>query len=138
MFEFKAFTPSNEEVAGGKVSTQSSTLKNKPKFTSAMAVDGDSLTFSHTNDSSPFWEVDLGEDVSISSVQIENRWCKSINDAPRCLCRMSMAKLSLLDSEGNVIKSMSTGDTCSKSSLDYDFSYVCGSEVSDSSDEYPD
>ena len=133
MFEFMAFTPSNEEVAGGKVSTQSSTLMNKPKFTSSMAIDGDALTFSHTseNDSNPIWEVDLGEDVSISSVQIENRWCTSINDAPRCLCRMSMANLSLFDSEGNVIKSMSTGDTCSKSRLNYDFSYVCGSEVSD-------
>lgn len=138
MFEFKAFTPSSEEVAGGKVSTQSSTFKNKSKFTSSKAVDGDALTFSHTNDSSPFWEVDLGVDVSIGSVQIENRWCESILDAPRCLCRMSMAKLVLLDSERNVIKSMYTGDTCGKNSLDFDFSHVCGSEVSDCSYKYHD
>ena len=122
MFEFNAFTPSGDEVAVGKTSSQSSTLFSKPKFLPNNAIDGSLDSFSHTNDSSPWWEVDLEQDQHISSVIIHNRYCKDPSDSQGCLCRMSHATLSLLDVEGNIVASIDTGNTCAQQRLEYDFS----------------
>jgi hypothetical protein len=130
MFELLAFSDVGEEVATKKVATQSSLLYNNPKYAASKATDGDETTFSHTTGSNASWEVDLGQDYSIESVRIKNRWCKDSDDAPGCLCRLSNAKLSLLDEEGSVIKSIDTGDTCGKLELEYGFSHACDSEVS--------
>jgi hypothetical protein len=129
MFDFKAFTPSGEEVAGGKVATQSSTLRSLPRFVASNAVDGNGLSFSHTDDANPFWEVDLGQDFSISSVEIKNRWCKSPSDPSRCLCRLRAATISLIDVQGNTVKSIGTGDTCDKLHLKYEFGCDDVSEI---------
>jgi hypothetical protein len=130
MFGLQVFTDSGEEVATKKVATQSSTYANNPKYAASKATDGDSSTFSHTTDSNASWEVDLGQDYNIDSVKIMNRWCKSKDDAPGCLCRLSNAKLNLLDEEGSVIKSLDTGNTCGKMELVYGFSYPCETDVS--------
>ncbi|KAL7509263.1 hypothetical protein ACHAXN_006280 [Cyclotella atomus] len=119
MFEFKAFTPSGEEVAGSKVATQSSTYRSLPKFAASNAVDGNESSFSHTDGLNPFWEVDLGQDFSISSVEIKNRWCVSASDPLRCLCRMSAATISLIDAQGSLVKSLGMGDTCETLLLQY-------------------
>jgi hypothetical protein len=121
MFEFKAFTPSGEEVAGSKVATQSSTYRSLPKFAASNAVDGNESSFSHTDGLNPFWEVDLGQDFSISSVEIKNRWCVSASDPLRCLCRMSAATISLIDAQGSLVKSLGMGDTCETLLLQYNF-----------------
>jgi hypothetical protein len=56
MFEFKAYDDSGAEVPlVGISATQSSTYKNNAKFGALSAVDGDSTTFSHTNDANAFW-----------------------------------------------------------------------------------
>jgi hypothetical protein len=58
-------------VATGKVATQSSTFKdNNVKFGPSNAVDGNNSTFSHTNDASSIWEVDLAGDYGISYTSI--------------------------------------------------------------------
>jgi hypothetical protein len=125
MFELQAYTNAGEEVATKKVATQSSTFANNPKYAASKATDGDVTTFSHTSDSNASWEVNLGQNYSIDSVHIKNRWCKSKDDAPGCLCRLSNAKLSLLDEKGSVVMVANTGNTCGKLELEYGFSHAC-------------
>jgi hypothetical protein len=107
-----------------KVATQSSLLYNK--YAASKATDGVETNFSHTTGSNASWEVELGQDYSIESLGIKNRWCEDKDDAPGCLCRLSNTK----DAEGSVIKSIDTGDTCGRLELKYDFSHAFGSEVS--------
>jgi len=118
MFEVQVFSSGNN-VANGKTSAQSSTLKTG--FAAGQAVDGDVTTFSHTNakaQGSPvWWEVDLGNEYSVESVTIMNRWCTDSTDPPGCLCRLSSAKLLLVDGKGSDTATLTMGDTCGKSKL---------------------
>ena len=120
MFEVKVYSSGNN-IAAAKSSSQSSTLKN---FAASLAVDGKLNTFSHTNVATSgnpvWWQVDLGNEFRIESVTIMNRWCGSSADPNGCLCRLSNATLFLFDSEGDVIGTQSTGDTCSKQELLFD------------------
>ena len=86
-----------------------------------MAIDNSAYSFSHTADSNAWLQVSLGQQVEVDSVEILNRWCTDITDPIHCLCRLSNATVSLLDSEGSVIASQSTGDTCDKPSFKLDF-----------------
>ncbi len=95
MVEFQAYTDSFEEVAQGKMTTQSSLYGNNAKFDACKAVDGDSLTFSHTSDAAATWEVDLGQDYNVGYISVKNRDCKR---SPFCLCRLSNATVTLLNS----------------------------------------
>jgi hypothetical protein len=130
IFDFGIMSMDGKEVAKGGSATQSSTLKgDETKFGATNAIDGISTTFSHTNDHNSWWQVDLGEQLSIDSIEIANRWCGDTTDQPQCLCRLSNATLSLIDNitGGSTIASKSLGDTCGKKSLS--FHLGCSSEV---------
>ena len=118
MFEVQVFSSGNN-VANGKPSAQSSTLRTG--LEASRAVDGDATTFSHTGaqvqGSLVWWEVDLGNEYSVESVTIMNRWCTDATDPPGCLCRLSSAELLLVDGQGSVTAALAMGDTCGKSRL---------------------
>jgi hypothetical protein len=131
IFELEAYTISGLEVATGKVATQSSTFKDdNVKFGASNAVDGNNSTFSHTNDASSIWEVDLAGDFDISYTSIQNRWCGGTSDNSNCLCRLTNAKLSLLDVEGEVVSSVNVGNTCGTLTVKNDFEYTSRLAVS--------
>jgi hypothetical protein len=130
MFEFKAYDSTNSDVALEKMATQSSTQANKSKFLPDKAVDGDTTTFSHTDisDTSATWEVDLGQDSTITSISVLNRWCVDVNDGPACLCRLSGAIVELFDGTNSVVASASFGDTCGDANPVLDFNTCAVSE----------
>jgi uncharacterized protein YtpQ (UPF0354 family) len=112
MFELRAFS-SSINVALNKNATQSSTLSTiRDTFAASNAVDGNSLTFSHTKDANAYFEVDLGHTFDLESVEIVNRWCQNEMDPNRCLCRMSYANLKLLDENDSIVASRILGNTC--------------------------
>jgi hypothetical protein len=123
VFEVNVMNSTGANVAEGKTATQSSTFVSKSgrSFDAYHAVDGDHDTFSHTNDANPWLEIDLGESSEISLVRILNRWCKSSSDPSGCLCRLSGAVLSLIDNLGEQITSLTIGDTCGQSIIEYVF-----------------
>ena len=122
MFEVQVFS-SGMNVALGKSSSQSSTLNT---LGSQLAVDGKNNTFSHTNvaagGSPVWWKVDLGTEFAIESVLVLNRWCVSPADPNGCLCRLSKATLSLVDSQGDVVATQSVGSTCGEKEISFNFS----------------
>lgn len=127
VFEVQALS-GNVNVALGKTATQSSTLKtNNDKFGADNAIDGDSVTFSHTGDANPWWMVDLEASFSVESVVIMNRWCQDFNDMNACLCRLSDASVSLLDGNNNVIATNSMNNTCGILQVDASFPAPCPS-----------
>eukprot|EP00956_Cyclotella_meneghiniana_P011821 scaffold16627_cov93-Cyclotella_meneghiniana.AAC.3 len=123
VFEVKAMNSSGINILQGATATQSSTfLNNQDKFGANNAVDGDSDTFTHTkSESNPWWQVDLGDNYDVSSIEIMNRWCKDVNDSANCLCRLSGATISLVDDSGTEVTSISTGDTCGQANLEFVF-----------------
>ena len=102
--------------------TQSSTLRS---FVADRAVDGDEKSFSHTADSNAWLEIDLQSLHDIDSVNIINRYCKDPADSPGCLCRLSEAELSLIDSNGVVVATRSLGDTCNRQMIVLSFKEGC-------------
>ena len=120
MFEVEVFSSGNN-VASGKTSSQSSTLKS---YGASLAVDGKMNTFSHTSLLSSgvtdWWQLDLGAELPIESVTVMNRWCGSPSDPNGCLCRLSNATLSLIDSKGDIVATQSVGDTCGQQELLFD------------------
>eukprot|EP00956_Cyclotella_meneghiniana_P021517 scaffold39309_cov61-Cyclotella_meneghiniana.AAC.1 len=116
LFEFVATDPSNADLAINKTATQSSTFGNNiVKYGPANAVDGDRISYTHTNkgraDPNPVWTVDLGTNHEVALIEIENRFCGDTSDTSNCLGRLSYAKVELLDSQDNVVDSKSFGDT---------------------------
>jgi hypothetical protein len=119
MFEVQVMS-SGVNIALGKTAHQSSSLKDK--FAASFAVDGDSNTFSHTNDSYlAFWEVDLGGLYNIQSIRIVNRWCVDESDDRGCLCRLSHSAISIVDEDGRHVASQLLGDTCGQLVVDVAF-----------------
>jgi len=102
MYELQAFSGgSNIALAG--VASQSSTFNNNNNFAASKAIDGSNSTFSHTltSDLNAWWEVELQAQSVINRVVILNRYCGSDPADPNsCLCRLSSAKLTLLDVNG--------------------------------------
>ena len=126
LFEFVAKDPSNADLTTNKTATQSSTFSNNfVKYGPANAVDGDAVSFIHTNkgdaDPNPVWTVELGLNSEVSLIEIKNRYCGDMNDAPNCLGRLSHATVELLDSDDNVVDSKSFGDTSRVLDLNLDF-----------------
>jgi hypothetical protein len=114
-------------IAKGKNAKQSSTFKSHG---AALAIDGDVNTFSHTNDDKAWLEIDLGKVYMINYVTIVNRWCGDPNDFPNCLCRLSEARISLLDGNGSAVATNSIGNTCHlKEVVVADFNTNCSSSV---------
>jgi hypothetical protein len=120
MFEVHAIDTDDNDVAASKPSSQSSTLK---LFNAGRAVDGDITTFSHTDvsvqaaGSAVWWKVALGDEFSIKSVTIKNRYCSNPSDSAGCLCRLTDATVSLLNHLGTPVATQSVGDTCGKQEL---------------------
>eukprot|EP00804_Cyclotella_cryptica_P000077 CCRYP_013734-RC/>CCRYP_013734-RC protein AED:0.05 eAED:0.05 QI:386/1/1/1/0.62/0.55/9/209/1800 len=112
VFEVEIYS-SGVNIARGKTATQSSTLNS---LVASNAVDGNSGTFSHTTNSSPYswWQVDLGGTFPIESIKVLNRWCGNPSDPNGCLCRLSHTVLSLFDEHGQWVATASLGDTCNK------------------------
>lgn len=117
VFEVQAVSSGNN-IAKNKRANQSSTYRF---FSASRAVDGNMLSFSHTRDMNAWWEVDLGDSFPIENVVIFNRWCRSPQEREGCLCRLSNATLSLLDSSDSVILSVPIGNVCGKLVLEYVF-----------------
>jgi hypothetical protein len=120
MFEVQVIDRFENEIAASKPSFQSSTFKH---FNASRAVDGDISTFSHTDvsvqddPSSVWWKVALGDEFRIKSVKIKNRYCGNSSDLAGCLCRLTDATVSLVDSEGTAVATQSVGNTCGKQDL---------------------
>jgi hypothetical protein len=112
MFEVQAFS-SSVNVAFNKTATQSSTYSSS--YVATKAVDGLANTFSHTSvaDANAWWMVDFDESDDIESVNILNRYCGSQADPNNCLGRLSYARLSLIDNQGNTLHTTYLGDTTS-------------------------
>ena len=67
------------DVALGKAASQSSTLDSQ---TAGLAVDGNIITFSSTNDEiDAYWEIDLGAVFNIDTIEIRNHYCDNANAA---------------------------------------------------------
>lgn len=106
--EHKAASPL-KNIAQWKAATQSSTLGD---FSASRAIDGKIDTFSHTNDSNAWLEIDMGAVYPISYVEIANRWCLDPSDLTGCLCRLSGVKLLLTDNSDYVVATESIGNAC--------------------------
>ena len=131
LFELKV-TSAGVNVALQGTAIQSSDWNDC--FTALKAIDGDESTFSHTNDSNAFLEVDLLQARSIDEVVIINRWCASAEDPHSCLCRLSHANLSLVDEDGSVIATRQLGDTCGVLSISEPFVSDIGCEPTKDND----
>ena len=115
LFEVEAYSAGVNVAKDTSYATQSSTLK---QFFASNSVDGDVTTFSHTNDGNAWLDIDFGMNVALESINIVNRHCGSIDDAPGCLCRLTNATLSLLDYNDNTITSVTLGNTCGQHSVE--------------------
>lgn len=74
--------------------------------------------------------VDLGKTFSIDSVSLSNRYCgNNPSDPLKCLCKLSFAKVSLVDSSGTVVQSKMLGDTCGMLYVDVDFGCTADTDM---------
>jgi hypothetical protein len=115
MFEVQVYSGDGNNIALQGSASQSSTLKNLDKFAAANSIDDDSSTFSHTQagEADLWWEVDLKSTIDgVQRIKILNRNCgKGPEDPLGCLCRLSQAKLILLQ-DGEPIDTRTLGNTC--------------------------
>jgi hypothetical protein len=122
VFEVQVYSSEDENVALGKVASQSATLNDNPRFAPENAIDEDNATFSHTkNDSFSWWEVDLGDSYDIESVKILNRWCINASDQNKCLCSLLQAAVLLFDEEGKWVVTTLLGDMCDELEWKYEY-----------------
>ena len=113
-------------VAKGKFATQSSVLQS---YGADLAVDGDIRTYSHTKHGSAWIQIDLQKSYHVHSINVLNRWCKNHKDGPGCLCRLSNAKLSLLDKDGVIVETREFENTCGVDTIVEDFNGGCLFEI---------
>lgn len=122
MFEVRVFGSSGDNLALSGEASQSSTLSN---FVASRAIDGQESSFSHTqkfdDGTLVWWQVKLSDTFDIASVEIANRFCREPSDPHGCYCRLSNAKLSLIDDKGSVVESTSFGDTCGQGLVSHSF-----------------
>jgi hypothetical protein len=113
VFEVRAFSPDDVNVALGSEASQSST-----QWPASNAIDGNNATVAQTafGDPNPWWQVDFASSSSLKSVDIKN------ND----LCRLSGATVSLANELGEVLETKTLGNTCGVSDISLDVS-TCGS-----------
>ena len=104
MKEVQVFNYNNTNKAQSKTASQSSTYSYTDsagvvkKREASYAVDGKFDTFSYTDrDNKSWWEVNLGEDVTVKYVRIFNH----MDGESR---RLSWAKVSLIDNAGNYLE----------------------------------
>lgn len=109
-------------VAKGKSATQSSTFSI---HTADRAIDGDSTTFSFTSATDPrAWiEIDLQGMYPIHSINLVNEWC--VNDKKVCSCKLTDAKLMLLDEFWSPVVEKYMGGLCGITELLEEFDEDC-------------
>ena len=114
---------SGVNMALGQPTNQSSTLVDSIARLSSYAVDGDIVTYSHTDCDDPWWIVDLGVLVPVERVTILNPCCDDHYHPGEadCLCHLSNATIFLLDEYKSIIDTRPMGDTCGYDDLHYDF-----------------
>ena len=131
MYEFEAYS-SGVNVALQGTAIQSSNRNNGNILYASNAIDGNFSTFSHTNDLSAMFEVDLGDTYPIETVHILNRNCgkNPAADPLGCWCRLSNATLTLLDETDSVVETSTFGDTCGLMTVSESFTenYNCLAE----------
>lgn len=130
MFEVQVYS-AGTNVAPNGVASQSSTYKNKTNFAASKAIDKSGTTFSHTHtdDKDPWWELELPESIDVDSVVIMNRWCENPSDPQKCLCRLSNARILLIDESGNIVDAANLGsNTCNQLIVETMFS-SCSAKV---------
>ena len=113
-------------VAKGKFATQSSVLQS---YGADLAVDGDIRTYSHTKYGSAWIQIDLQKSYHVHSINVLNRWCENHKDRPGCLCRLSNAKLSLLDKDGVIVETREFENTCGVDTIVEEFDDGCLFEI---------
>jgi hypothetical protein len=122
MFEVRVFSSSGDNVALSGEATQSFTLNN---LAASRAIDGQEQSFSHTKQlddgALAWWQVKLSDTFEVVSVEVANRFCRYPSDPRGCLCRLSNAKLSLIDDNGSVVETTSFGDTCGQGLISHSF-----------------
>ena len=128
MFEFIArYSGANVALQG--TASQSSDRNNGEPLHASRAIDGDNITYSHTNDSNATWEIDFDQTYQIDSVMILNRYCGDdfAYDPLECLCRLSNSTLMLMSENNEVLSAKSLGDTCNQSIIYVQFGkdYPC-------------
>lgn len=107
--EVKSF---GNNVALNGTARQSSTLRESIDHIASNAIDGNTQTFSHTDDANPYLEIDLSNGFELHSVIIHNRWCTNSTDPEGCLCQLSFAKLYLMGDGDIILENRTLGDTC--------------------------
>jgi hypothetical protein len=115
MFELQAWS-SGINVALYGTASQTSNRNNGEILDASRAIDGNNVTYSHTNDPNAAWEVDLKWSYPIEHVLIFNRYCGNNPslDPLGCLCRLSNSTLSLVDEADAVVATTSIGNTCNQ------------------------
>ena len=84
-------------IALGKPTQQSSTYTNSNNFTSGQAVDGNSNTFTHTNNGAyEWWIVDFQARYQINKIRINNR-------PDCCQERLTNATVEVLNQDGGLV-----------------------------------
>lgn len=115
----------NHNIAPSGVASQSSTLHVEKRganfFSAHKANDSNNRTFSHTNDPNAWLRIDLPAPIDVDRVVIFNRECPG-EAILLCLCRLSFAKLILLNSNGDTVTTRTIGNTCDVQTIVQDFS----------------
>ena len=79
VFEIETKSFGNNVALNG-TARQSSTLRESIDHIASNAIDGNTQTFSHTDDAHPYLEIDLGDRFELHRVIIHNRWCTNSTD----------------------------------------------------------
>jgi hypothetical protein len=126
LFELQIFDPTDQNIArSGTASASSYSGFYLMFYTPSKAIDGNMQTYFQSKsavdgDPAPWLQIDLPASYEARRIMIHNKWCNDVNDVQhKCLCRLSYANLLLYDESGAVVSSISTGDTCGKSTLTY-------------------
>jgi hypothetical protein len=107
--EVKVFSD-GVDVAPDGTATQSSTYQsNDARYGPGNSVDNSGSYSNTANTGAPaWWEVSLASAVSVESIEIDNKKCRSFV----CACHMSDANLILYDANDNPVYTKNLGDTC--------------------------
>lgn len=119
IFEIAAYDSSGKNIASQAIATSSST---REKFYPSLVIDGDANTYFRSKfvDDEPWLQLQFDEEVDLSRIVIQNRWCQDISDPHGCLCYLSNAELQLMDATGKTMMAENLQDTCGKTEITTD------------------
>lgn len=119
IFEIAVYDSSGENIASLATATSSSV---RERFSPSLAIDGDMSTYfrSAFADKEAWFQLQFDDEVDLSRIVIQNRWCDDITDPHGCLCDLSNAQLQLNDITGQNVMTENLQDTCGKTELTTD------------------